>query len=46
MLSLLESGELDTRFIVTDYQRLSNALTLYKQFHEKKGGIIKVFLRP
>lgn len=45
-LEKLQSGELDSDFIVTNKGRLSDAPNLYKQFCDKEDGVIKVFLRP
>jgi len=45
-LKQIESGAMDPRFIVTTYGRLSEAEKLYKDFYDKKDGIVKILLRP
>ncbi len=46
VLSFLQNGSFDPRICVTHTGTLADAPQLYKQFHEKREGIIKVFLRP
>jgi len=45
-LKYIASGEMDPRFTVTTYGRLSDAVELYKTFYAKEKGVVKVFLRP
>jgi threonine dehydrogenase-like Zn-dependent dehydrogenase len=45
-LEKIQSGELDPTFILTHRGSLSDAPELYKKFHKRDDGIIKVFLRP
>jgi len=45
-LEKIRSGELDPTFIITHRAGLDKGPELYKTFHEREDGIIKVFLRP
>eukprot|EP01118_Nematostelium_gracile_P011960 TRINITY_DN4314_c0_g1_i1.p1 TRINITY_DN4314_c0_g1~~TRINITY_DN4314_c0_g1_i1.p1 ORF type:complete len:419 (-),score=121.70 TRINITY_DN4314_c0_g1_i1:31-1287(-) len=45
-LEKIQSGEMDPTWLVTTHGKLSDAPSLYKKFHEKSEGVVKVFLRP
>jgi threonine dehydrogenase-like Zn-dependent dehydrogenase len=42
----LLTGEMDPTFIVSHKMSLADGPELYRQFYNKEGGIMKVFLRP
>jgi len=46
ILKNLEAGEIDPTEVVTHKAKLSDGPELYKNFYEKKDGVIKTFLRP
>jgi len=45
-LEKIQSGEMDPSFIVTHKGSLTDAPRLYDLFHQRKDGVITVFLRP
>jgi len=45
-LEKIRSGEFDPSFVVSHHGKLSEGPELYKNFYEKKEGVLKVFLRP
>ena len=46
LLGLIENGEIDPSFIVTDRAPLADGPELYKKFRDKEDGCIKVVLKP
>jgi len=46
LLHLVESGEIDPSFVITDKAPLSEGPALYKKFRDKQDGCIKVVLKP
>jgi threonine dehydrogenase-like Zn-dependent dehydrogenase len=42
LLQLIEAGDIDPSFDVT----LEDTPAMYKKFHDKEDGVIKVALRP
>ena len=46
LLAKIEAGEIDPSFVVTHPASLEDAPEMYKNFRDKKDGVIKVVLRP
>jgi threonine dehydrogenase-like Zn-dependent dehydrogenase len=46
LLNLIEQGKIDPSFVITDHASLEEGPTLYKKFRDKKGGCIKVVMKP
>ena len=46
LLDKIVAGEIDPSFVVTHPASLEDAPDMYKQFRDKKNGVIKVVLRP
>ena len=46
LLERITKGEIDPSFVVTDKGRLEDGPDLYKKFRDRKGGCIKVVLKP
>ena len=46
LLEKIIAGEIDPSFVVTHPASLEDAPEMYKQFRDKKNGVIKVILRP
>ena len=46
ILTLVEEGKIDPSFVITDRAPLEEGPGLYKKFRDKKGGCIKVVMRP
>ena len=42
----IEKGEIDPSFVIMHRASLDDGPNLYKTFRDKKGGCIKVVLRP
>jgi len=45
-LEKIQKGEIDPTFMITHRGTLAQGPELYKQFHAREDGMIKVFLRP
>ena len=46
LLGLIENGDIDPSFVVTDKAPLAEGPALYKKFRDKRDGCIKVVLKP
>jgi len=46
LLPLIEDGKIDPSVVITDRAKLDDGPDLYKKFRYKKGGCIKVVLKP
>jgi threonine dehydrogenase-like Zn-dependent dehydrogenase len=46
LLERITKGEINPAFVVTDKGRLEDGPDLYKKFRDRKGGCIKVVLKP
>jgi threonine dehydrogenase-like Zn-dependent dehydrogenase len=46
LLEKIEAGEIDPSFVITHPTSLEKAPEMYKEFRDKKDGVIKVLLRP
>ena len=46
LLEKIVTGEIDPSFVVTHPASLEDAPEMYKNFRDKKNGVIKVVMRP
>jgi threonine dehydrogenase-like Zn-dependent dehydrogenase len=46
LMQLIETGAIDTRFIITHRMALDDAPAGYRLFNEKKDGCVKIVMNP
>jgi threonine dehydrogenase-like Zn-dependent dehydrogenase len=46
LLELIEKGDIDPSFVITDRATLEDGPVLYKKFRDKEDGCIKVVMQP
>lgn len=46
LLARIEAGDIDPSFVITHPASLEDAPEMYKKFHDKEDGVIKVVMRP